>query len=149
MMMEEINTLTTPRQLRSRSLSQTCIAWAAIGGGAIVILGAWLSWFSLYAGLQPYRGVDVLNGRLLAAGGVVSMLAGICFLRGRGRRLRWGIGLLGFAMLAFASWSAVQLLILYRELAADAMIVARLGPGLMVVVAGSLVIFATLFLSDA
>src|SRR5215813_15439255 len=99
----------------SRSLNETCIAGGAIAGGAIVILGTWLSWFSLFAGLQPYRGVDVLNGRLLTAGGVLSILAGVWFLRRSGSRLRWGIGLFGFAMLAFASWSLVQLLILYRE----------------------------------
>jgi len=124
------------------------IASVAISGGLIVILGTWLSWFSLFAGLQPYRGVDVLNGRLLTAGGVLSILAGVWFLRRSGSRLRWGIGLFGFAMLAFASWSLVQLLILYRELSTDPMMVAKLGPGLMVVVLGSLLIFATLFLGD-
>jgi len=51
-------------------------------------------------------------------------------------------------MLAFASWSVIQLLILYRELAADPMMVARPGPGLAVVTVGALLIFATLFLSD-
>jgi hypothetical protein len=119
-----------------------------MGGGVTVILGAWLSWFSLFAGLQPYRGVDVLNGRLLLAGGVLSVFAGIGFRWRRGVRLRWGIGLLGFVLLAFASWSALQLLVIYRELSADPLVVARLGPGLIVVGAGALLVFATLFLSD-
>ena len=117
-------------------------------GGVIVILGTWLSWFSLYAGLQPYRGVDVLNGRLLAGAGVLAVLAGLCFLWRISLRLRWGIGLLGFAILAFASWSLIQLLIMYRQLSADLFVFVRLGPGLIVVIAGALVIFATLFLSD-
>jgi hypothetical protein len=133
----------------SRSVNQTCIAGGAIAGGAIVILGTWLPWFSLYAGLQPYRGLNVLNGRLLAAGGVLTIFAGVWFLRRSGRRLRWGIGLFGFAMLAFASWSLVQLLTLYRELSTDPMMVAKLGPGLIVVLLGALVIFATMFLGDA
>src|SRR6266496_365404 len=120
-MIEEICFTTTAHRLRSRSFSHTCIAGAAIAGGAIVILGVWLSWFSLFAGLQPYGGVDVFNGRLLAGGGVLSVLAGIWFLWRSGSRLRWGIGLLGFATLAFASWSLVQLLIIYRQLAADPM----------------------------
>jgi hypothetical protein len=124
------------------------IAWVAVGGGATVILGAWLSWFSLFAGLQPYRGVDVLNGRLLVAGGVLSVLAGIGFRLRRGVRLRWGIGLLGFVLLAFASWSVLQLQVIYRQLATDPLVVARLGPGLIVVVAGAVLIFATLFLRD-
>jgi hypothetical protein len=132
----------------SRSLSQAAIAWGAIGGGVIVILGAWLSWFSLFAGLQPYRGVDVLNGRLLAAGGGLSILAGVWFSLRGGLRLRWGIGLLGFVLLAFAGWSGLQLRVIYRRLSADPFVVARLGPGPIVVAAGALLIFATLFMSD-
>jgi len=124
------------------------IASVAIGGGAIVILGARLSWFSLFAGLQLYRGVDVLYGRLLAAGGGLSVLAGVWFSLRGSRTLRWGIGLLGFALLAFASWSAVQLRVLYRGLAADPFLIARVGPGLVVVVTGALIIFASLFLPD-
>jgi len=96
-----------------------------------------------------YRGVDVLNGRLLTAGGIGSALAGLLLLRSANKRLRWGIGLLGFAMLAFASWSLFQLLILYRELSEDPMMVATLGPGLMVTAAGSLIVFSTLFLDDS
>jgi len=146
--MEQIRSPTYAGWLRSRPLNQTLIAWLAIGGGVIVILGTWLSWFSLFAGLKPYRGVDVLNGRLLTGGAVFSILAGVWFFRRGGLPLRWGIGLLGFALLAFASWSLFQLLVMYRQLSADPMMVAKLGPGLMVVVVGSLLIFATLFLSD-
>jgi len=61
--------------LRHKSKTKVLIAWITISGGLIVILGTWLSWFSLFAGLQPYRGVDVLNGRLLSAGGGLSILA--------------------------------------------------------------------------
>ncbi|HJP91648.1 MAG TPA: hypothetical protein VJ875_06810 [Pyrinomonadaceae bacterium] len=147
-MIEEIQARKTVQRLRQRSLCQTCIAGTSIAGGMIVILGAWLSWFSLFAGLQPYRGVDVLNGRLLAAGGVLSILAGVWFLRQGGIRLRWGIGLLGFALLAFASWSLFQLLILYRQLSADPMMVAKLGPGLIFIIIGSLLIFTTFFFSN-
>src|SRR5262245_22945136 len=133
---------------RFRSPNQLRIAWAAIGGGATVMLGAWLCWFSLFAGLQPYRGVDVLNGRLLGAGGVLSVFAGICFRLRRGVWLRWGIGLLGFVLLAFASWSVLQLQVIYRELSAYPLMVARVGPGSIVVTTGALLIFATLFLGD-
>ena len=147
-MIQEISAWRTVRRFCWTSLNQTCIAGAAMFGGVIVILGTWLSWFSLYAGLQPYRGVDVLNGRLLAGAGVLAVLAGLCFLWRISLRLRWGIGLLGFAILAFASWSLIQLLIMYRQLSADLFVFVRLGPGLIVVIAGALVIFATLFLSD-
>jgi len=134
--------------VRNRSLGRLGIASVAIGGGAIVILGAWLSWFSLFAGLQLYRGVDVLNGRLLAAGGGLSVLAGVLFSLRGSPTLRWGIGLLGFALLALATWSALQLRVIYRGLAADPFIVARVGLGLAVVVVGALIVFASLFLTD-
>src|SRR5215510_6751444 len=132
---------------RSRSLGQLWIAAVAIGGGGITILGAWLSWFSLFAGLQPYRGVDVLNGRLLAAGGVLSILAGLWYSLRGGHWLRWGIGLLGFVLLAFAGWSGLQLRVIYRALAADPLLIARLGPGLVIVVTGALIVFTSFFLT--
>jgi hypothetical protein len=145
--MEQI--LPGPRawRLRFKASTKRLIALAAISGGIIVIVGTWLPWFSLFAGLQPYRGVDVLNGRLLMGGGVVSILSGVWFLRHGGFRLRWGIGLLGFALLAFASWSLFQLLILYRQLSADPMMVAKLGPGLIFITVGSFLVFATFFLN--
>jgi hypothetical protein len=146
--MEEHPAATIGRQSRLRSINQLCIAAAATSGGAIVIVGARLAWFSLFAGLQPYRGVDVLNGRLLAGCGVLSVLAGIVFFWRRSSPLRWGIGLLGFALLAFASWTLVQLIIVYRQLSSDPMMLPRLGPGLIVIVAGALLIFGTLFLND-
>ena len=108
------------------------------------MLGAWLSWFSLSAGLQPNRGVDVWSGRLLGAGGTLSLCAGIWLRLRGGVRLRWAIGLLGFVLLAFATWSVLQLLVIYRQLSTDPLLVARLGPGLIVVVAGAVLIFATL-----
>jgi hypothetical protein len=146
--MVQIHSRTCADWSRSRPLNQTLIASLAIGGGVIVILGTCLSWFSLFAGLKPFRGLDVLNGRLLAGAAVFSILAGLWFFRRGGLALRWGIGLLGFALLAFASWSLFQLLIMYRQLSADPMMLAKLGPGLIFVVVGSLLIFATLFLRD-
>ena len=133
--------------LRSRSLGQLWIAAVAVGGGAIMIFGAWLSWFSLFAGLQSYRGVDVLNGRLLAAGGVLSILAGLWYSLRGGQLLRWGIGLLGFVLLAFAGWSGLQLRVIYRTLAADPLVVSRLGPGVAIVVTGALIVFTSFFLT--
>lgn len=146
--MAEDHSSATIGRSRFGYITQACIAAAAIGGGALVILGAWLSWFSLFAGLHPYRGIEVLNGRLLAGFGALSVFAGIWFCWRSSSRLRWGIGLLGFALLAFASWSSVQLVILYRQLSTDPMMLPRLGPGLIVVVVGALLIFGTLFLGE-
>ena len=131
-----------------REREATCIGWTAIGGGAIVIVGACLSWFSLFAGLQAYRGIDVLYGRLLATGGGVSVVAGVGLVLRRNVGLRWGIGLLGFLLLALAAWSLVQVQVIYHGLAVDPLLVPRRGPGAIVAVAGALLIFATLFLSD-
>ncbi len=127
--------------------SQHTIGGLAIAGGAVVAAGTAFAWFSLFAGLQPYRGIDLLNGRLLLAGGLLSILAGAWFLFRRRLWLHWGIGLLGFALLALGSWSLLQLLVIYRRLAGDPFMVAALGPGLFLAVAGALLIFATLFLS--
>lgn len=136
------------RRLCRKLPTKLVIAGAAMSGGLFVVLGTWLSWFSLFAGLQSYRGIDVFNGRLLTVGGGFSILAGALYLRRGAFGVRWGIGLLGFALLAFASWSLFQLLIIYRRLSADPMMVAKLGPGLIVVIIGALLIFATLYLND-
>src|SRR5216110_896890 len=46
-------------------------ALAAVAGGGLMAIGAFLPWLTLYAGLHPLRGVIGLNGRVLAAGGAV------------------------------------------------------------------------------
>ena len=124
---------------------QTKMAWLSISGGMLIVLGSWLPWFSLFAGLQPYHGVDVVNGRLLLGGGVFSITAGVWLWRHSGVRLRWSIGLWGFLLLAFAAWSLLQLLFIYRQLDTDPLMVVGLGPGLFVVIGGASLIFATLF----
>src|SRR5881628_528032 len=60
-------------------------ALAAVAGGGLMAIGAFLPWLTLYAGLHPLRGVIGLNGRVLAAGGAVCLVAGV---RGWGRRAR-------------------------------------------------------------
>ena len=147
-MMEKILQETRTDRMGVANLQRRWVAWMAMVGGVVLIVGTVLAWFSLFAGLQPYRGVDVLNGRLLSIGGLLSFFAGAAFFR-RGRLwLRWSIGFLGFVLLAFASWSLFQLLVLYRQLAADPFMVAKLGPGLFVAIVGALLIFATFFLND-
>src|SRR5437763_12291951 len=62
-------------------------ALAAVAGGAMMATGAFLPWLTLFAGLHPLRGVIGLNGRVLAAGGAVCLVAGI---RGWLRPAPWG-----------------------------------------------------------
>ncbi len=115
------------------------LALTALAGGALVALGAFLPWLSFFAGLYPVRGVLGLWGRLLAAGGVVCVLAGMAELWHPDRRLRLGIAVLGWALAAFAGWLTLQLLLTFRQLQADVMMVPRRGPGLVIVLAGTLV----------
>ena len=122
------------------------IALLAIGGGACTIAGTVLPWLSLFAGLQSYPGVAGLNGQLLFGAGALSIIAGIGFLLRGGRKLRWGVGLLGFAILAFSSWLLLALLKTLDQLSHDPVMLARLGPGPVITVAGALLVFATLFL---
>src|SRR5438034_7080912 len=93
-------------------------ALAAVAGGGLMAIGAFLPWLTLYAGLHPLRGVIGLNGRVLAAGGAVCLVAG---LRGWLRPtpgVRWVVALLSGALAGFGVWLIVQLLITYHHLRA-------------------------------
>src|SRR5881396_739588 len=86
-------------------------ALAAVAGGGLMAIGAFLPWLTLYAGLHPLRGVIRLNGRVLAAGGAVCLVAGV---RGWVRPapvVRWVVALVGGALAGFGVWLIVQLLI--------------------------------------
>jgi len=114
------------------------VASAAVVGGALVAIGAFLPWLSLFAGLHPLRGVIGLNGRLLAAGGAVCLAAGARCWRRPAPGLERAVAVLGWGLTGFAIWLTVQLLITYRELRANPMLVPRLGPGLFLALVGSL-----------
>ncbi len=124
---------------------QRLIAGMAIVGGVLIISGTLLPWFSLFAGLQSYSGLAGLNGRLLLASGALAVIAGTLFLLRGPLLLRWGIGLWGFLLLAWTGWLIIQLLRTYRDLASDPLMVAALGPGLFVVLAGAALVFGTMF----
>jgi len=116
---------------------------AAVAGGALMALGAFLPWLTLYAGLHPLRGVMGWNGRVLAAGGAVCVVAGVWGWLRPAPGVRWVVALLGGALAGFGIWLIVQLFITYRHLRANPMLVPRLGPGLFIAVAGALVAAAT------
>src|SRR5881392_1398495 len=83
-------------------------ALAAVAGGALLAIGAFLPWLTLYAGLHPQRGVIGLNGRVLAAGGAVCLVAG---LRGWLRPtpgVRWVVALLSGALAGRPGWAATN-----------------------------------------
>jgi hypothetical protein len=125
------------------------VGLAAMAGAVLVMVGAVLPWLSVYAGLKTYSGLAGLNGRLLLGGGVLGLLGGVWYLRGRRRALQWALGLWGFVLLAFTGWLLVQLLTAYRGLAADPFFLARLGPGVPVATVGAAALAAILLVSPA
>ena len=128
---------------RLPSTQERLVASAAVVGGALIATGAFLPWLSLFAGLHPLRGVIGLNGRLLAAAGAVCVVAGVRCWQRPARGLQRAVGVLGWVLIPFATYLAVQLLDSYRELRANPMLVPRLGPGLFLALLGSLVAAAT------
>src|SRR5205823_609528 len=72
-------------------------------------------------------------------GGAVCLVAGIRGWLRPASWVRWAVALLGGASAGFGAWLIVQLLITYRRLGANPLLVPRLGPGLFIAVAGALV----------
>jgi hypothetical protein len=117
----------------------TCVA-----AGSAVVAGAFLPWVETFAGLIGVPGVSGLNGRMLAAAGVVIIAAGLYQLVRGGQAARWVAGLAGFAAAGFSGYLLIQLTRTMRALGGDSMVFARGGPGLWVAAAGSAAAFATL-----
>lgn len=114
-------------------------------GGALIVAGAWFPWFSLYAGLHPLRGITAINGRLLVIGGAAAAALGLALLVRDDRRLRTMLGCLGGGLLGFATWILVGVPATYRAMQQNPMLVARIGPGLFVVLLGALLVVAAPF----
>jgi hypothetical protein len=112
--------------------------WAIAGllGAALVMLGAWLPWLTLYAGLQRYGGFTGLYGWALLTGGALALALSVGAMRTQHRWLEWGTTVLGLAMVAFTCWLLVGLAGMLRH-GVSAMLVARAGPGLFVALLGA------------
>lgn len=121
---------------------------AAIGGGATIVVGTLLPWLTLFAGLHSYRGFIGWNGRLMMAGGVLCLLAGLGLLLRNRPWVRRGIATLGLCVLVAAGWLIVQQQAMLRSLLSDQpMTVPSAGPGLYVVAAGALLACLVPFLA--
>src|SRR5207302_10482393 len=99
-------------------------ALAAVAGGAMMATGAFLPWLTLFAGLHPLRGVIGLNGRVLAAGGAVCLVAGIRGWLRPAPWVRWAVALVGGARAVFSVWLMVQRPLTCRAPHANPMLVS-------------------------
>jgi len=117
-------------------------AAAVVLGRALVATGALLPWLTLFAGLQHYSGLIGLYGWLVLAGGLASVATGLAMFVRRERWLELGGLTIGLTLTVFTLWLAERLFETMHGLGADAMLVARPGPGLFVAIAGALVVAA-------
>ncbi len=138
----------SPITHRRRPAARTIAGTMAIAGAALLAAGVVLPWFSLFAGLQPVNALGTVNGTLLFAGAVTATVLGGITVRRGGRWPRRMLVVAGIALTAFSGYLVVGLVTVYRQLSADPLLVAQLGPGLMLVGAGSLLILATALVAD-
>jgi hypothetical protein len=118
------------------------VGFIAAGGGVIVAVGTMLPWMSLFAGLQPYRGIAGLYGRVMFAGGVLAVVGGVAILVRPDPRVRFAIGGLGVILALFAAWVLWGLRSTTHTLERHPLLLARQGPGLFVVLAGAFLVAA-------
>ena len=117
-------------------------AVGAAAGGALLALGAWLPWLTLYGGLHPLRGTMGAYGQAMFALGIGAVAGAVLLLR---RPRRGGLLLLFAATgaAAFLGWLLERglpaQLALMRE---NPFLVAGAGPGPRVALAGALLLMA-------
>jgi hypothetical protein len=128
---------------------RTAVGLTAVVAGATIVAGAFLPWVEAFAGLLQIPGVRGGNGRILAAGGILIAVAGLAHAIRGWSPARWLIGIIGFGSLAFSGYLLMRLSGSLRSLGGDSMVIARGGPGLWVIAAGSLAAFTTLFLPSS
>ena len=120
----------------------------ALAGSALIAAGVPLPWLSLFAGLQPISALGTPNGALLFLGAAASGLLGTYLLLRDGRWARRALAVAGIASTGFTAYLVVGLVALYRDLSADPLMVAQLGPGLLLVAIGSIALVGTALIRD-
>ena len=144
-----INTMDRSSQRRlARPSTRATSGILALVGAVLVAVGVSLPWLSFFAGLQPITALGTPNGTLLFIGAAAAgTLAAVTLLRG-GRWARRGLTILGIVLTAFSAYLVVGLVSIYRDVSADPLVVAQIGPGLVVVGVGALAVLATSFIGD-
>ncbi len=122
-------------------------AAVAAAGVALSITGVCLPWLTYYAGLFGLSGWGTPNGDRLTALALTALVLATAATVRPLPALRWAVAALGAGEVLYV----VSLVAKLRSdlSGADAMVVARQGPGLYVAVAGGLVTFVTVFLAPA
>jgi hypothetical protein len=111
----------------------------------MVAVGALLPWMSLFAGLQSYRGIAGLYGRIAFVGGVLAAIGGVGILARPNPRLRLAVGGLGAALTLFSIWVLLGLRATTQHLDQHPFLLPRPEPGLFVVLAGAVILAALLW----
>ena len=120
----------------------------ALVGAVLVAIGGTLPWLSFFAGLQPITALGTPNGTLLFVGAAAVAALGLVVIVRGNRWARRGLTLFGIVLTAFSAYLAVGLVTIYRDVSADPLVVAQLGPGLAVVGVGALLVLASAFVGD-
>lgn len=144
-----LNAIPRPIPHRRSAPSNRAVAGAlALVSAAMLAAGAALPWLSFFAGLQPRSALGTTNGTVLLAAVAIGVLLGLATLRSPSSWPRRGLALLGIGLTAFSAYLVVGFVAVYRELSADPLLVVEVGPGLVLVVAGSLIALLAGILTD-
>jgi hypothetical protein len=118
-------------------------------GGVTIVVGAFMPWMTLLAGLQSFRGIIGLYGKVIAAGGIIAIALGLAIGVRDNPLLRWGAVALGAALFAFSGMLLRNLGGIVGHLRGDPMMVASPGKGLYVCLIGAALLCGSALYSEA
>jgi hypothetical protein len=115
-------------------------AMIVILGGMTIVAGTLMPWMTLLAGLQTFRGILGLYGRLIAGGGAVATGFGLALAVKDRPALRWAAVALGAVIFFFSALLLRNLTGVVGHLRGDPMMVAAPGQGLYVCLIGAAIL---------
>lgn len=133
----------TAERARPR-LARVPAALLGLAGSGLVVVGVVLPWLSTFQGLIHQSGWGTQNGTVLFFAAVVAAVLAVGQVVGATTVLRWLLALIGFGIAGFGGYLLIQLYSVSAQL--DGMAFGSRGPGLFVVAAGGVLVFATVFL---
>jgi hypothetical protein len=115
---------------------QSVTAMIIVLGGMTIIAGTLMPWMTLLAGLQSFRGIIGLYGKLIAAGGVVAVGLGLTVALKDSPILRLTAVAVGAAVVFSCIALLHNLTSVVGHLRGDPMMVASQGKGLYICLIG-------------